>query len=259
MGQDNLQKQVDYWNSVINPDNITTGELDLAEFDLEEGLCFYYTPAQKYAYSRMGDLNGKSVLELGCGLGMNAVMMARQGASVTAIDIAPKRVDWVNRLAQKYGYRNIKAVCMSAEDLSFPKENFDVVYSNEVLIHTNRSRCLKGCRDVLKTGGKAIFIESLNNPLLNLYRNTLGPGIFKDIAEHLTLKEIDSFRVYFEETKHKEFYFLSCMAFFWQFALKNKHIFTYTLGWLYKVDEIIFGLFPSMRVLAWMSCIECRK
>ncbi len=252
--------QVDFWNSVINPDNITIGELNLDEFKLEENLVFYQTPVQDYAYRVMGNIEGKNVLELGCGMGMNAVIMAGRGANVTAIDIAQKRVNWVNGLAKRYGLKNIKAICMSAEDLDFPDESFDIIYSNEVLIHLNHRKVLGRCVNLLRKGSKAIFVESLKfNPLVNLYRCTLAPRIFKHIGEHFTFKEIDSFRTFFPQVYHKEFYLFSFMAFFWQFGVPNLSLFKLSVTALNRIYKLIFLCFPFTRIFAWMSCIECIK
>jgi 2-polyprenyl-3-methyl-5-hydroxy-6-metoxy-1,4-benzoquinol methylase len=255
-----FDKQADFWNSVIYPDNITQGDLGPEEFNLEENINFYRTPIQNYAYRLMGNIQRKNILELGCGMGVNAMIMAQRGANVTAIDIAQKRVNWVNDLARRYGFNNLKAICMPVEDLDFPAESFDVIYSNEVLIHVNRTRALSRCAKVLRAEGKAIFIESLKfHPLVNLYRHTFGPQIFKHIARHLTLKEIESFRSFFSEVHHKEFYFLSFLAFFWQFGIRNQHIFRWSISTLNKIDNRLFMYLPFTRILAWMSCIECLK
>ena len=254
------KKQVEFWNSVINPDNITVGRLNLEKFDLEKNLAFYYTSIQKYAYGLVGDLKGKRVLELGCGLGLSAVIMAKKKANVTAIDIAPKRVQWVNDLVKRYGLTDINAICMSAEDMSFAEGSFDIIYSNEVLIHTDRKKVLAGCARLLTKGGKAIFIESLRfNPLINIYRNTLGPRIFKDIAKHMTLREIRAFKNFFHDVKHEEFYLLSPLGFFWQFGIQNLPLFRLSIKVLNSLDKLIFSCFPFTRYFAWMSCIECIK
>ncbi|MFC1631919.1 class I SAM-dependent methyltransferase [Candidatus Omnitrophota bacterium] len=255
-----VNQQVEFWNSLMHPEKYTAGELDPGEFDLEKNLEFYRTPAQKYAYGRLGNITGKDVLELGCGMGLNAMIMARAGACVTAIDIAQKRVDWVNNLAQKYGLKNLKAVCMSAEELEFADESFDVIYSNEVLIHTDRQKALAEAQRVLRKGAQAIFIESLKyNPLVNLYRYTLGPKIFKRIANHFSLKELKLFRANFDQVEHQEFYFLAFLAFFWQYGIQNLRMFRISLALLNRIDEFIFRYFTFMRRFGWMSCIECIK
>jgi SAM-dependent methyltransferase len=48
-------------------------------------------------------LRGKRVLEIGSGLGFDAVHLASQGASVTCCDIAPSNLDVIGRIAQDRG------------------------------------------------------------------------------------------------------------------------------------------------------------
>src|SRR5262245_27539553 len=40
------------------------------------------------AFARLGDVRGRDVLDLGCGHGMAAVVLARHGARVTATDLS---------------------------------------------------------------------------------------------------------------------------------------------------------------------------
>src|SRR5438552_1194577 len=41
------------------------------------------------AFAQLGDLNGRHVLDFGCGHGMAAVTLAKLGARVTAFDLSP--------------------------------------------------------------------------------------------------------------------------------------------------------------------------
>src|SRR4051794_6537677 len=52
------------------------------------------------AFAKLGDLRGKRVLDYGCGHGMAAVVLARQGAIVTACDLAPNYVAEARRRAK---------------------------------------------------------------------------------------------------------------------------------------------------------------
>jgi 2-polyprenyl-3-methyl-5-hydroxy-6-metoxy-1,4-benzoquinol methylase len=43
----------------------------------------------EYAFHLLGDVRGKSVLDLGCGSGESVVILAHLGAKVLGIDISP--------------------------------------------------------------------------------------------------------------------------------------------------------------------------
>jgi len=51
----------------------------------------YYLPAFEYVLPKMGDLEGKRVLELGTGTGGTATLLAKMGANVIGIDLLPFR------------------------------------------------------------------------------------------------------------------------------------------------------------------------
>src|SRR6478672_1973713 len=55
----------------------------------------------KFILRKMGDLAGKTVLDIGAGLGESSVYFALQGARVTTTDISPMMVEKVRQLAQQ--------------------------------------------------------------------------------------------------------------------------------------------------------------
>jgi 2-polyprenyl-6-hydroxyphenyl methylase/3-demethylubiquinone-9 3-methyltransferase len=52
---------------------------------------------------RLSDLHGKTFLDIGCGSGIHALAAARQGATVTALDVDRDSVDTTNRLFAAHG------------------------------------------------------------------------------------------------------------------------------------------------------------
>ena len=93
----------EFWNRALNFSNMGVQGLKPDEVDLDEEVVFYTSPSQKYAMQCMGNIKNKKILEIGCGLGINAIILARDGAYVTATDIAEKRVEWIKELVAKTG------------------------------------------------------------------------------------------------------------------------------------------------------------
>lgn len=92
-------------------------------------------------------------LEVGCGPGHIADMMAKTGAKVTGVDLAPGMV----RVASER-YPNIEVKVADAEHLPFEADGFDVVVVNFSVHHFARPE--KACaeiRRVLKPGGRFVF------------------------------------------------------------------------------------------------------
>jgi ubiquinone/menaquinone biosynthesis C-methylase UbiE len=116
----------------------------------------------------LGDLHGKSVLELGCGLGELSCLLAQSGAHVTAFDISPISVYVAQKRAEMHSVTDHTRFCVAAgERLPFPDESFDVIFAKGVLHHLQAETSQPELNRVLKAGGKAAFAEPLGmNPLL---------------------------------------------------------------------------------------------
>lgn len=97
----------------------------------------------------------KDLLEVGCGMGTDLLQFARGGARVTGLDYTPRSVQISRRRFDVYGVPG-KFLLGDAENLPFPDETFDVVYSNGVLHHTpDTQRSIDEIFRVLKPGGVA--------------------------------------------------------------------------------------------------------
>ena len=47
----------------------------------------------EYAFFLLGDVRGKTVLDLGCGTGENVILLVKRGAVVIGMDISPGLID----------------------------------------------------------------------------------------------------------------------------------------------------------------------
>ena len=101
---------------------------------------------------------GLRVLEVGCGIGLDALRFARAGAEVTAVDFSLPAL----RVAQDNARLMsvvVRLVLADAENLPFHPETFDLVYSHGVLHHTpDTRRAVAEVYRVLKPGGTAIVM-----------------------------------------------------------------------------------------------------
>jgi SAM-dependent methyltransferase len=101
---------------------------------------------------------GKKVLEIGCGLGTDGAQFALAGADYTGIDLTDAAVDLARR---RFDLFNLPGTFRTAdaENLDFPDESFDVVYSHGVLHHTpDTVRAVQEIHRVLRPGGRAVVM-----------------------------------------------------------------------------------------------------
>lgn len=91
----------------------------------------------EYPFSLLGDLEGKRVLEIGCGNGGNAVMLALKGATVVGIDISSRAVAAARERASRHGVGDrVRFLCTPLEAyLESSRERFDIIYGQAVLHH----------------------------------------------------------------------------------------------------------------------------
>ena len=96
------------------------------------------------------ELNGKLVLDVGCGMGRFAEVATRWGARVVGVDLSAAAQVAARNLAD----RDFVALQADAFALPFALESFDYIYSIGVLHHTpDCERAVKGLPQFLKPGG----------------------------------------------------------------------------------------------------------
>lgn len=136
--------------------------------DLEFGTREYFDAIEAYRYQEyapwMKDTigfdhySGKRVLEIGCGTGTDLLQFARGGACVTGLDLTPRSIEIARRRFAVYGCDG-KFAIGDAENLAFPDESFDLVYSFGVLHHApDTQRAINEAHRVLRRGGRAIVM-----------------------------------------------------------------------------------------------------
>ena len=111
-------------------------------------------------------LQGKHVLEVGCGGGILSDAMARSGAQVLGIDLATKslKVAQLHALeaqTPRVSYREVSVEALAAE---LPA-SFDVVTCMEMLEHVpDPASIVRACSQLVKPGGWVFFSTLNRNP-----------------------------------------------------------------------------------------------
>jgi 2-polyprenyl-6-hydroxyphenyl methylase/3-demethylubiquinone-9 3-methyltransferase len=114
----------------------------------------------------LSPLQGRRVLDVGCGGGILADSMARRGAQVLGIDLAVKPLKVAQLHAVEVGTTGIEYREIAAEDLA--KEmpaRFDTVTCMEMLEHVpDPSSIVQACAALTKPGGWVFFSTINRNP-----------------------------------------------------------------------------------------------
>ncbi|PID42473.1 MAG: methyltransferase type 12 [Proteobacteria bacterium] len=97
----------------------------------------------------------KNVLEVGCGIGTDAINFARAGANYSGVDLSMESVKVARSRFDVFGLPG-KIDCVNAEELSscFDESTFDLVYSFGVIHHTpNPHKVIREIHKLVKPGG----------------------------------------------------------------------------------------------------------
>lgn len=121
--------------------------------------------SMEYRFRLSGGLRGKNVLDVGCGDGANAVLLARLGANVTGIDISPKSIEIARSRAEiNQVVKSCRFVCSPMETADLPADSFDVIWGDAVLHHLIRELPVLIARltHFAKPGALMMFAEPVN-------------------------------------------------------------------------------------------------
>lgn len=106
-------------------------------------------------FAKSGDLD---VLEIGCGLGTDGAQFAEAGARYTGVDLTEAAVDLARKRFELFNLAGDFRTA-DAENLDFPDNTFDLVYSHGVLHHTPETgKAIKEIHRVLRPGGRAVVM-----------------------------------------------------------------------------------------------------
>jgi len=114
--------------------------------------------------SKLGDLSEKHVLDIGSGYGGAARVLAGKGARrVTCLNISKVENDRNRKLNEAAALADrISVVDGSFDDLPFDDASFDVVWSQDAILHApDRRAVLRELARVLRTGGEVIFTDPM--------------------------------------------------------------------------------------------------
>jgi len=197
----------------------------------------------EFAHYLLGDVRGKTVLDLGCGSGENLIPLIKRGANVIAIDISPELVDLSRRRVESYGLTATYAV-RSAYETGLPDSSVDVVFSMSLLHHLDLPRASAEIRRILRPGGMFILKEPIRfSASMNRLRR-LFPAPEVDISDYehpMTREEIAVVSSGFNILAKRSFR-LPMIPLFQKLKLRPKQ--------LWSLDSWILRTFPGMEHFA---------
>ena len=193
-----------YWNEHIH-------DLEVAKSPI--GTKGFFKELDDYRFEKLDYLpkvvdfsayKEKRILEVGCGIGIDLIRFAQNGAIVTGIDLSDVAIDLARKnFAAQEVSGDFKV--MNGEHLSFNKDSFDVVYAHGVLQYTGDIKQMIGeIHRVVKPGGEVILMVYNRLSWLNLLSKILDVKLEHEDAPVLNKYSIGEFRRLLTSFKHME-------------------------------------------------------
>lgn len=161
-------------------------------------------PVLQKALEHFGNVENKTIIDLGCGRGATSLFFARSGANVISIDSSEMAIQNLCEYCKKNSIRNINPIKLSAQEIR-TVQKADYVFGSMVLHHIEPfaefSQLLRG---VIKPEGKGFFFENnaQSKTMMWFRQNVVGklwiPKNGDPDEFPLTPSELDELRKYFD-------------------------------------------------------------
>jgi SAM-dependent methyltransferase len=130
----------------------------------------------EYAFHLFGSIQGKTIVDLGCGEGLNTVILAGLGANVISIDCSQKNLAATGRRACANGVSgDVTLVKSDRTTIPVPDNQADHVLCSSICQYTDPVATARQIRRLLRPGGTVVFNETVYTPFLVALSNTLRP------------------------------------------------------------------------------------
>jgi SAM-dependent methyltransferase len=122
----------------------------------------------------LGDVAGRTILEVGCGAAMCSRWLAGQGASPVAFDVSSGMLRHARAAAARTGI-DVPLVQADAQHLPFRDDSFDLVFTSfgAVAFVADSARVMREAARVLRPGGRWVF--STTHPIRWSFPDDPGP------------------------------------------------------------------------------------
>ncbi len=121
----------------------------------------------------LGDVDGRDVVELGCGTAYLSARLARRGARPVGVDVSPEQLETARRCMGETGIE-FPLLEASAEDVPLPDASFDLAVSEYgASLWCDPERWVPEAARLLRTEGRLVF---LTNSMLAILCVPAEPG-----------------------------------------------------------------------------------
>jgi len=253
----------DEWATSVRPETVDVRNMNEA--------CT--APEMRFIARTLGDVRGKRLLDVGCGLGEASVYFALCGAQVTASDLSPGMLAHTRELAAA-NHVTLTTVLSSSESFELPEgTRFDIIYIGNALHHVDIPRTMTQLVAHLSDDGVfASWDPVAHNPVINIYRR-IAMAVRTDDEHPLTLADVREIRSHFATSSSRYFWLFTLAVFvlmvlqrrnpnrerFWKTVVEEGDRWAWIYNPLERVDTWALRWIPFLRPMCWNVAIIGRN
>jgi SAM-dependent methyltransferase len=146
------------------------------------------------AYNLIPKIKNPSILDVGCGSGIPTIELAKiSNGQVTGIDIDERLLSILRIRTKDEGLNNkVNVLNISISMMSFPKESFDIIWSEGAVFVIGFENSIKNWRKSLKTNGFLVLHDDVKDKSKKL-------GLIEKYGYKLTAEFDLSFEIWWNE------------------------------------------------------------
>ena len=151
---EHVRRNRTYWDEIAH-EYVESAERNWAADEPTWGI---WDIPESQAHLLPDDLQGKDVIELGCGTAYVSAWLARRGARVTGIDNSPAQLETARRMQDEHDL-HFPLLLGNAEEVPLPDASFDLAISEYgAAIWADPYRWIPEAARLLRPGGELVFL-----------------------------------------------------------------------------------------------------
>jgi SAM-dependent methyltransferase len=246
-----------FWDQQFTGENSSTFDRSLV--DVQHGVTDRF-------WQLLGDVEGKRALDIGCGLGQLAVLLAKRGAFVDATDVSTAAVERTRENVRRYRVEDRVVVReIDALDLCSLGATYDFVVGRFILHHIEPfDKFVEVLDNLLAPGGRGVFVENNSRNRVLMFARKYASGRFGvpkhgDDQEHpLEPGEVAMLAERFAHVQqvYPRFVFFRKLN---TYIFRHKPIFKPFLLSTIWLDETLHRVCPFLHKYSYEQLVEVRK
>jgi SAM-dependent methyltransferase len=205
----------------------------------------------EYVFAMTHRTPGVQALDLGCGSGVNSILLDEQGWNVRGYDVSPELIALA---AQRTKDRPIHVAVADAHDIPEPDASFDLILAVAILHHLDKPRAVTEISRLLRKGGCLVIQEPIRDSKLACLFRRWFPRVGDDISPFeapLTTAEMHQLFWDFETVRSR--------AFRLPHVKLAKRLGRRAERWAYQLDGFLLRKFPWLEKFANERVMAVRK